>query len=74
MKPTIYFNSNFRLFINHFLEILYQIKINKTNTNGVVRICCQDWSSITENEGGWIDEGRVDISTKTLMDWLTIAN
>ena len=42
--------------------------------NGAVRIYCQDWSSITENERGWIDEGRVDISTKLLIDWLTIAN
>ena len=62
------------IYFNHFLGILYQIKINKTNTNGAFRIYCQDWSSITENKRGWIDEGRVDISTKLLIDWLTIAN
>ena len=39
--------------------------------DGAVRIYCQDWSSITEKERGWIDEGRVDVSTRDLIDWLT---
>ena len=38
---------------------------------GSVRIYCQNWSSITENKKGWIDEGRVDISTKHYLEWLT---
>lgn len=40
-------------------------------SNGSVRVYCQDFSKITENKRGWTDEGRVDVSTKEFLDWLS---
>jgi len=42
--------------------------------NGSIRIYCQDWSSVSENKRKWVDEGRVEIITQYIGDWLKIAN
>mgnify|MGYP001201981145 CR=1 FL=1 len=39
-------------------------------SNGSVRVYCQDFSKITENKRGWLDDGRVEVSTREFLDWL----
>jgi len=41
---------------------------------GSIRVYCQNWSSVSENKRGWVDEGRVEIIPQYILDWLNIAN